>query len=236
VYPERAREALDERVAAPVGVASTRLNAVGTDGSWLAPLLAALGLWIGALAAFLVLPAFLGRRDPARPWRRAVAGFGAAALLGMAQAVLMVVALALVGIDIARLPELVAVAAVAAVAFVAINQALVALFDYRGWLVSLVLLALQVAAVGAMYPATTGPELLQLLRLVLPMSFAVDAFRALVAGSGPALAPAVAGLAAWLGGSLVVTLAVAYRTSPAGGDDAEPGAEGRADDPAVAGA
>ena len=222
VLPEHARDALDELVAAPVAVTGARLNAYATEGTALAPLLAALALWIGALAAFLVLPAFLGRRDTARPWRRALAGFGAAAILGIVQALLLVVALRLgVGIEVARLPELVAVAALAAVAFVAVNQALVALFDYRGWLVSLVLLAIQVAAVGALYPAATAPELLQLLRLVLPMAFAVDAFRALVAGGGPDLAPAVVGLVVWLVGSLVVTLAVAARSETS---SAAPGA------------
>ena len=237
-YPDRLREALDAVVADPVSLASTRQNPLASDGAWLAPLLAALALWIGALAAFLVLPAFLGRLDPQRWWRRALAGYGAAALLAIVQAVLLVLVLRLaVGIEIARLPELMAVAALAALTFVAVNQALVALFDYRGWLVSLVLLAVQVAAVGAMYPIATAPAFLQLLHLFLPMTFAVDAFRALIGGGGPSLAPAVVGLVVWLVGSVMVTLAVAYRSRDGdagrdrgrGGLTARPGARRRLD-------
>ena len=56
---------------------------------------------------------------------------------------------------------------------------------------------------------------------ILPMTFAVDAFRALVTGSGASLVPAVAGLAAWLVGSLLVTLAVAYRPGAADLDETE---------------
>jgi putative membrane protein len=221
-YPARLREALDSIVADPVAVASTRLNPAASEGTALAPLLTALGLWVGALAAYLVLPAFLGRVDPRRPWRRALAGFGAGALLGLVQAILVVLVLPLaVGIDVVRLPEIVLVAALAALAFVAINQALVALFDDRGWLVSLILLALQVAAAGTLYPAAASPELLQLLRPVLPMAFAVDELRALVVGGQTDLAPALMGLAAWLVGALVVTLAVAYRSVPASPDEAE---------------
>ncbi len=221
-YPDRLREALDEVVADPVSIASTRHNALASDGAWLAPLLAALALWIGALAAFLVLPAFLGRLDPQRWWRRALAGYGAAALLGITQAVLLVLVLRLaVGIEIARLPELIAVAVLAALTFVAVNQALVALFDYRGWLVSLVLLALQVAAVGATYPIATAPALLQLFHVFLPMTYAVDAFRALIAGGGPSLGPAIVGLVVWLVGSVMLTLAVAYRSPSATPDETE---------------
>jgi RND superfamily putative drug exporter len=213
-YAEPAREAVASLVADPVAVESVRLHPLATEGAALAPLLLALSLWIGALASFLVLPAFLGRRDPARWWRRALAGYGAAALLGAVQAVLLVLAIRFaVGVEVAHLPQLVAVAVLAALAFAAVNQALVALLDARGWLVSLVLLALQVAAVGALDPAATAPELLQVVRLALPLTFAVDAFRALVAGGGADLAVAVGGLVAWGVAAFVVTLAVAYRSA-----------------------
>jgi Mg-chelatase subunit ChlD len=53
------------------------------------------------------------------------------------------------------------------------------------------------------------------------MAFAVDELRALVVGGQTDLAPALMGLAAWLVGALVVTLAVAYRSVPASPDEAE---------------
>lgn len=213
-HAEAAREAIGRLVGAPVAVVSTRLHPLATQGAALAPLLLALSLWVGALTANLVLPAFLGQHAPARRWRRGLAGFGAAALLGVVQAVLVVLAIHLaVGLGAARLPELVALALLAALAFVAVNQALVALLDHHGRLVSLALLALQVAAVGALYPAATAPDLLQSLRPFLPLTPAVDAFRALVAGGGADVGMAAAGLVAWGASALVVTLVAAHRST-----------------------
>ena len=213
-YTDADRQALGSVAGSPVSVESSRLNAVASSGAGQAPLFMALGLWLGALAIFLVVPALLGRLDRRRWWIRAFAGFGAGAVIGVVQALLMVLVLRFaIGIEVARLPELFACSVLASLAFVAVNQAFVALFDYRGWIAALLFTALQLAAVGLAYPVETAPTLLRLLHPVLPMTCAVDAFRALVSGGSALLVPAMVGLAAWLVGSLVVTMAVAWRSA-----------------------
>ena len=225
-YSEEARQTLGRVIADPVAVDSSRLNAVATSGSGLAPCFLALSLWVGALAIYLVVPAFLGRVDRRRRWLRALAGFAAGALIGTVQAILTVLVLRFaVGVEIARLPELVAWSALAAVVFAAIVQALVAFLDYRGWLVALLLLVLQLTAAGAVFPVETAPAFFQVLHPILPMTYAVEAFRALVAGGGPSLVPAVAVLAAWLIGALLVSLAVAFQATAASeAEEPEPAA------------
>jgi RND superfamily putative drug exporter len=210
-YPDAARAELGSLVADPISVESSRLNAIATGGSGLASYYLALALWVGALAAYVVLPALLGPFDRQRWWLRALVGFGAGALIGVAQALLAVLVLRFaVGVEVARLPELIAVAMLAAVVFVAIVQALVALFDRRGWIIALLLGILQLTAAGAVFPIETAPAFLQFLHPFLPMTYAVEAFQALIAGDGPALAPAVVVLVLWLAGALGVTLAVAH--------------------------
>jgi putative membrane protein len=122
-----------------------------------------------------------------------------------------------VGIEVARLPELVVLAVFAMVAAVAVVQALVALFGTRGWFVALLLVVVQAAAAGAWYPIETAPELIQALHPLLPMTYAVEGFRTLVAGGAASIAPALVVLALWTVGALAVTLlATRLRMSHAG--------------------
>ena len=102
----------------------------------------------------------------------------------------------------------------------AIVQALVVLFEYRGWLVALLLLVLQVAAAGVVVPAATAPGFLQLVNAIMPLGYVSDVARSLVAGATPTALPALAVLAAWLVGSLLVTLAASYRSTTTGVPDA----------------
>ncbi len=215
-YSAQERSALGRVVADPVDVAASRLNPVATTGAGLAPSFIAISLWVGALAIYLVAPALLGRPDRRRWWLGALAGFAAGALIGIVQAALTVLLLRLgLGIEVAGLPQLLLWAALAAVVFVAIVQAFVALFEYRGWLVALLLLVLQVAAAGVVVPAATAPGFLQLVNALMPLGYVIDVARSLIAGAAPTPMPALAVLAAWLVGSLLVTLAAAYRSTVA---------------------
>ena len=153
-----------------------------------------------------------GRPDRRRWWLGGLAGFGAGVLIAVVQAVLTVLLLRFgLGIEVARLPALLLWAALAAVVFVAIVQAFVARFDYRGWLVALLLLVLQVAASGVIVPAATAPAFLQVVNLLMPLGYVIDVARSLVAGATPSLFPAIGILVVWLVGSLAATMAFCHR-------------------------
>ena len=98
-----------------------------------------------------------------------------------------------------------------AVAFVAIVQALLAAFGRRGWLVGLLLGGIQLAASGLFLPAGSLPGPLAFLHPLLPMSWASDALATAIGGGTSGIGQALAVLAAWLLGALVVTMVVATR-------------------------
>ncbi len=201
------RRAVGEVVADPIVVESQPTDGVEPTGSGLAPSFMALALWVGVLATYLVLPALPRRIRRPDGGSGALVWFLVAAGLGVVQIALMVVALRwAVGVEVARFPELVALAVVAMVAAVAVVQALVALFGTRGWFVALLLVVLQAAASGAWYPIETAPAFFQVLHPVLPMTYAVDAFRTVIAGGEASIVPAVAVLGLWTVGALAVTL------------------------------
>jgi putative membrane protein len=210
VVPDATRTRVAARAADPVVVEPPAVVGAGESGIRIAPYVMALALWLGALVAFLVLPA--GRRGRGRRWWVGpIAAFAAAAGLGIVGAALMIAGLRLgVGMDVARLPALILVAARAAAAFTAIIQALVVAFGNRGWLVGLLLAAVQAAACGTPYLVDSLPAPLAFLHPLLPVTWAADAFRACIEGTATGLAPAVLLLAGSLVGALLVTLAIAF--------------------------
>ena len=210
VVPDATRMRVAARAADPVVIQPPTVD--GSGGSGIAPYVMALALWLGALVAFLVLPA--GRRGQGRRWWVGpVAAFAAAAGLGIVGAALMIAGLRLgVGMDVARLPALILVAALAAAAFTAIIQALVVAFGNRGWLVGLLLAGVQAAACGTPYLVDSLPAPLAFLHPLLPVTWAADAFRACIEGTTTGLAPAVLLLAGSLVVALLAMLALAFGT------------------------
>ena len=204
-YGTEQRTRLSSLAADPIAVEATRINGVGGLQDGLAPFLMALAAWLGVMGAFLLLPAVWATDE--RRWIRGVLlGFGAAAAVGIAASLLMVAGMVLfVGLAVASLPQLVFFAVLATLTFTALVQALVALFGSRGWLVALLLLVLQAAALGFPVAVTPGP--IAALHPLLPMSYAVDAFRGAITGAGSAPVIDAFALTAFLVVGLLVTLA-----------------------------
>ncbi|WP_207454760.1 YhgE/Pip domain-containing protein [Herbiconiux sp. SYSU D00978] len=183
--PEGAADAL----ADPVDVSVERTNQVDDPTRIVATLFVPLGLWLGALAVFLVL-APLSRRalESAATTGRLVSGtlLKAFAIVA-AQAVLLVAVLhGTLDLGWQALPATLGFALVVALAFAAIHAALTALFGRAGLVVSLLLLALQLASTGGLYPTAVLSAPFEALSPLLPLSWAVDGVQAIVAGGDPA--------------------------------------------------
>ncbi|MDO4901792.1 YhgE/Pip domain-containing protein [Actinomyces sp.] len=204
-YTAAQRRTMTEVGADTAGVGVMREHPVANNGAGFTPMFMSLSLWVGAISLFLVLPA-LDRRDHGERWYAAATRPAVtAALLAVAQAVVMMVAVnAAGGIHAANLPGLCAMAIAASLTFVAINQACLATLAFRGRFVSVALLSLQIASMGATFPIETTPRFFQWIHPYLPMSYTQLAFRRLIAGGGvdgiylqTLLVLAVWALAAW---------------------------------------
>ncbi|MEV4666312.1 YhgE/Pip domain-containing protein [Microbacterium sp. LWO12-1.2] len=168
------------------------------------PLLAAVVLWFGGLASFIVMRAHTARTLTSRRSSASLAlrAFAPAALIGAGQGLLVALIVQFVAAyDAAAWWAFAGTAVVAGIAFAAVNQALVALFGGIGRWIS--------ALVGVLAVATglisTVPGWLAGLGAALPTA---PAFAGLIAGSGSA----VAALVVWGVLSLVATtLVVAVR-------------------------
>lgn len=210
-YTAAEQQGIADVVADPIAVDATSTGGPGPAASEVAAL-AALALWIGAIATFLLLGAFprAALTSSAPSWRIAAAGAGPVVLLALAQAVLVWAVLAASGAAPTRLLAAAATAAVAAVSFGLIHQALVAFLPRAGLMVSLVLVGVQAAAAGTLWPAALGPVAAGPLSM-LPLSLALQAAQALVGGSLHAVLAALLALTAWAVAAALATVVAVRR-------------------------
>ncbi|GAA1689803.1 hypothetical protein GCM10009792_07330 [Microcella alkalica] len=184
-----------ELASSPVAVESTRANAVDGLGGVLAGTLVPVGLWLGALATMIVVrPAasgVVGTAASAGAILRRV--LGRASLLAVAQAVLVTALLHTAGgVDLALAPAVLALTALIALALTALHAALVLGLGRAGLVVSILMLGVQLVAIGGLIPVVALAEPFPTLSAVLPLSYAVDGLQALLAGGdGARIAGAV---------------------------------------------
>ena len=194
-------------VSEPVVVDSARDNEIGSTGEVIGMLFAPIGLWVGALAMFFVFRPF--SREALRStsstaglvWRT----LARAGLVALAQAIAIVALLhTALGVDWALLPQTLAFSALLALVFTAIHAFLSVALGRAGLLVSLVLVALQLAATGGLYPIEVVSGPFQAISPALPLTWSVQGMQAIVAGVGGSAVGGPAGVLALFGVAAVL--------------------------------
>jgi putative membrane protein len=183
----------------PVTLTVKTDNAVTDIGQVIATFFVPLGLWIGALAVFLVLRPFTRRAlaSSAVNGRLVFSALARASVVTGAQAVLLVALLhTAIGVDWALLPATLLFSLLTAVSFTAFHHLLTVVFGRAGLVVSLFLLAIQITATGGLYPIQVLSEPFQVISPFLPLTYGVSGMQAIISGgdAGPVVA-AVAALA-----------------------------------------
>ncbi|MCL2850571.1 MAG: hypothetical protein FWE61_11115 [Micrococcales bacterium] len=184
-------------------------------GSSVVPYFMVLALWLGALAAFVVLtpttPRALGSTNPS--WRLALGSFAPAAAVGVVQGVGLAAVLAgPLGLSAGTWVRVALLAAGVGVAFAAVNQGLAAAFGGTGRFVGALVATIALAAAVV----STVPQAVLDLYGGSPLGPALAGLQD-AAGTGPIVGPVFV-LAAWtLGGLGLTTAALArHRVVPAG--------------------
>ncbi|WP_139416801.1 YhgE/Pip family protein [Agromyces laixinhei] len=200
-------------IAEPVTAAATRDHEIDGVGDVIGMLFVPVGLWLGALALFLVFRPF-GRealRSTASTGGLVWRTLARAGLIALAQAVAVVLLLhGVMDVAWSLLPQTLAFAALLALVFTALHAFLTVWLGRAGLLISLVLVALQLTASGGLYPVEVLSGPYQAISPFLPLTWAVQGMQLIVAGaSGGAVAMAagvlvVFGLVGVLGTALVV--------------------------------
>ncbi|UOQ88748.1 YhgE/Pip domain-containing protein [Agromyces endophyticus] len=198
-------------VAEPVSVDTSRENEIGSTSEVIGMLFVPIGLWLGAMALFLVFRPF-GRealRSTASTGGLVWRALARAGLIALAQAVAVVLLLhAGMGVSWSLLPQTLAFSALLALAFTALHAFFTAWLGRAGLLVSLVLVALQLTSTGGLVPieVLSGPY--QAISPFLPLTWAVQGMQAIVSGAGGGAVAGAAGVIALFGVIGVVGTAI----------------------------
>ena len=178
--------------AEPVTLTVKTVNEVSDIGQIVATFFVPLGLWIGALAVFLVLRPVTRRAltSTAHDGRIVVSALARACVVTGAQAVLLVLLLhTAAGVSWSLLPATLSFSLLTAFAFTAFHYLLTAAFGRAGLVISLFLLAVQITATGGIYPIEVLAEPFQAISPLLPLTYAVSGTQAIL--SGGSVAPVV---------------------------------------------
>ena len=207
-------------VTDPVTLSVSTANKVSDFGQVVATFVIPVGLWIGALAVFLVLRPVTRRvlASTARSRRLVSSALGRAGIITGAQAVLLVALLhSALGVSWSLLPATLAFSLLVALAFTAFHYLLTVGLGRGGLVVSLFLLALQLTSTGGIYPIQALSAPFQVVSPFLPLTHAVSGMQGIIAGGNVAAVIGSAAILLVFGvGSALLALAALRRTRRAG--------------------
>jgi putative membrane protein len=208
-YTDARAGALADALAQPVGVDAQTLDDVSVRAS-IAPAAASVALWIAGLAVVLLLGVMSARTVEAAmsPVRVLGASLRPALVLALVQALLVAVVLAIWGGGLGSPAGTVGLLVLGAVTMTVVHSALVAALGTKmGAAASVLLLVVQVASLGALFPGAGQNGFFGVVRAVLPLP-ALEAVlqNRLVGPIGSGAGGSVAILVAWLAVSAVVAV------------------------------
>ena len=169
----------------PVAVTVSHDNRIADIGQVIATFFVPLGLWIGALAVFLVLRPVTRRAlsSTAANGRLVFSSLAKAGAISVAQALLLVGLLHLaLGVSWSALPATLGFSVLTALAFTAFHYLLTIGLGKAGLVVSLFVLAVQVTSTGGLYPIQLLATPFQWISPLLPLTYGVQGMQGIIAG------------------------------------------------------
>ncbi|MBS4193563.1 YhgE/Pip domain-containing protein [Lederbergia citri] len=165
----------------PITVDKTALNQVPNYGTGFAPYFLSLGLFVGALLISIVFPLREPAVSPKNGFSWFVGKFGILAIVGIIQS-LLAVAIMLFGlkIQVESVPLFILTTIVTSLTFIALIQFLVTLLGDPGRFIAIIILILQLTTSAGTFPLELIPHQLQPFNTFLPMTFTVQAYKAVI--------------------------------------------------------
>jgi putative membrane protein len=165
----------------PVKVDKNEINTVPNYGTGFAPYFISLGLFVGALIISIVF----GLREPAVKPASAAQWFfgklGVIAIIGVVQALLVdFVLLVGLGIEVQSLPLFLVTTILTSMVFVTLIQMLVTSLADVGRFIAILILIMQLTTSAGTFPLALIPEALQPFNAFFPMTYSVQAFKAVI--------------------------------------------------------
>ena len=180
-------EQLSSLLSSPVGVKVQELYGMSIFGIGLAPFYTVLSIWVGALLCTTIISVNAKDEENGTKKRLLEIHFGKMLLflaINFVQATIVTVGdVFLLGIDPANFWMLMGFAWFSGVVFTVIIFTMVSLMGNFGKAGALVVMVVQVAGSGAIYPIEVNPIFFQKLEFLWPFTYSVDGFRQAIGGA-----------------------------------------------------
>lgn len=165
----------------PVHVDKEEINKVPNYGTGFAPYFISLGLFVGALLITIVFKLNKPAAIPRNGFSWAMSKFGVIAIVGVIQAILAdVILLTGLGLEVTSIPLFMLVSIVTSITFMTLVQFLGTLFGDPGRFLAILVLILQLTTSAGTFPLELIPGALQPINAALPMTYTVQAFKAVI--------------------------------------------------------
>lgn len=167
--------------ASPVNVEKEPINHVANYGTGFAPYFISLGLFVGGLLVTIVFTINQPAVRPRNGFTWFTGKFGIIASVGIIQALLTdAILLFGLGMEVTSVPYFILVSIVTSITFMTLIQFLVTVFGDPGRFIAILILILQLTTSAGTFPIELIPNLLQPINALLPMTYTVQALKAVI--------------------------------------------------------
>lgn len=165
----------------PVTVENEAINKVPNYGTGFAPYFLSLGLFVGALLISIVYQMKMPSVRPANGFAWFIGKFGVLAVIGTVQAIIADIILLMgLGLKVQSVPLFMLTSMVISFTFMALVQFFVTLFGDPGRFMAILILIFQLTTSAGTFPLELIPKALQPMNALLPMTYTVQALKAVV--------------------------------------------------------
>lgn len=175
-----ATEKTYDMMAAPVQVEKTIMNEVPNYGTGFAPYFISLGLAVGGLLIAQIYDYVKAYRRPTSATAWFMSKMSVMLIISIVQALLVTIVTLTIGVHVEEPWLLFGFSLLTSFAFVSVVQLLVTWFGDVGKFMALVVLIIQLVTSAGTFPIELIPSALQSFYGVLPMTYTVEAFRAII--------------------------------------------------------
>lgn len=178
-------EGLADYLSDPVSMETVPVYEITSYGSSMAPYYIMLALFVGSLltATMLHVNAPMPELFRLRPWQRFFGRYQLFFLIGMIQALVTGLGcIYYIGIQCPYPGLFLLACCVCSLNFTMMNYALVYALDNIGMAASVIIMVIQVAGSGGVYPIDVLPEVFQKLYVLMPFHYGMDMLRETIAG------------------------------------------------------
>lgn len=181
VNDTKADEETYNMMANPVEVDNEKINEVPNYGTGFAPYFLSLGLYVGALLLSIVYPLREPSIVPTSGFNWFLRKTAGLAIIGVLQALIAASLLLFgLGIEVQSVILFYLYAIFTSWTFIAVVQFLVTCFDDPGRFMAIIILILQLTTSAGTFPLELIPKVLQPFNTLLPMTYTVDGFKAVI--------------------------------------------------------